>query len=509
MDVLNAQLRALGGFTEYNLPSTAVATVPPEDPFLKVNARQSTQAPTLFQSSAAPAVVSPQTQAASPQTSNLLANIEEQLKVASTTTDTMEAGKALAEVKGAIAKEAANFYKDTQGIAHAEFGVPSLAGQLQQAIQMDDMAPGYRQKYGMADSDETAKVRQQLMTAKSAADGSIAERLAGNTVYQELMAKAKTQEAMVAHRTQRNIDQDANLQAKAEEFYYNIPPEEKKLFDEAIGNKEGDPRKALANLVRLEKDAGLKEQMKQLTKGGEAAIPVLTAAGNVFAKQIAIQREAPIFGSADIAAKKIQAVEAIAGDNRGSLEAFAKMRAGGFYAAGDQTQALEKKMKLMLGPAAGNSAEDRIQSAKQRAAIAVDFAKFSAEQEFNSDLIALRHKSSLPVPAWLEAAAASGKIGKIDKNAAIALVHQAANPQEQQQRAKELTAFYNSAQEKQNKSILFAVSPLATEKLKAEIGLLSVFGKGLSKIGSMLPDFKVPTQTGEELSSYMNQQANR
>jgi hypothetical protein len=162
------------------------------------------------------------------------------------------------------------------------------------------------------------------------------------------------------------------------------------------------------------------------------------------------------------------------------------MKAGGVYELGDKTQALERKLKLMLGPAAGTSAEDKKQAAQQRAAIAVDFAKFTAKQDFDADIMALRHKSSVPVPAWLEAAAASGKIGKIDKNAVIALIHQAPTVEEKQKRQAEVVAYYDSAVAQQNKSIMFQVSAYQTEKFKAQIAMGGVIGdlfKGMDAVG--------------------------
>lgn len=442
----------------------------------------------------------------SPDQHPLLANLDSQLKLASSTEDPMETAKILANVKGSIAKTSAEFYKETQAVAHAEYQIPSLEAALKQSIQMDDASPGYRQKYGVADSDETASVRSHLMQAKAAADASIKERLAGNSVYQGLMAKAKAAETFTEYNIQKNLSRDAALQAKAEEFYYNIPPEQKKLFDEAIGNQEGDPRKALANLSRIHGSPEAKKQMEAVMEGGEAALPKLAIGGNLFAKRIAIQRESKVLGTPEIAAAKIADLEKISTDSRLALETFTKMKAAGVYGSGKEVDDLSKRLTLALGPASGTSAADKQVAAAARVDIAQKAGRYITEKEFESDVMALRHKSQVPPPAWLEAAAASGKIGKIDKTAAISLINSASTTQERQQRAAEFSAYYGSAVQHQNKSILFQVSPLANEKLKAEISLMGVFGKAVGKAAEMLPTFGIPNL---DIQSYMQQQVER
>lgn len=408
----------------------------------------------------------------------LLQNIEAQLKAATESQDTMEAARILGSVRGEIAKESAKFYKETQGIAHAEFGVPMLEQTLQQAIKMDDLSPGYRQKYGMADSDETAAIRRQAMTAKQAADSSIQERLAGNGTYQELMAKAKVTESIAAHRVQLDLDGDSRKQAEADEFYYSRPPEQRKLMDEAFGNDKGDPRVALANLKMMSGDA--KKQFAEVIEGGERVLPKLAIAGNVFARRIAVAREAKIFGSPDIASKKLEEVELVANDNRRALEEFTKLKAAGVF--GPEGEKLAQTVTLLLGPAAGTSAADQEKQRLQRIDIASRFARYNAEKEFDSDIMALRTKSQFPPPAWLAAEAASGKIGKIDEAAAIALAYKAPTLEERQARIKDLTTYVNSAVDHQNKSLLFQVSPLKAEKLKASIGLFPFIGQNVEQI---------------------------
>ena len=62
------------------------------------------------------------------------------------------------------------------------------------------------------------------------------------------------------------------------------------------------------------------------------------------------------------------------------------------------------------------------------------------------------------------------------------------DPKEVQRRQAELTAFYDAGVKKRADSFYFAVNPLATEQLKAQIGLgyAGMIGKDLSKVGRAL-----------------------
>lgn len=438
----------------------------------------------------------------------LMDEINSKLKDASEVTDTLKAASLIGDVKGAIAREAAKFQKETRSIAAAEFGVPSLEATLQNSVLLDDQSPGYRQKYGTADSDETAKVRSQLMQAKAAADSSINERLAGNSNYQELMNKAKATETMLTHRISKNIDIDTKRQLEAEEFYYTRPPEQRKLMDEILGNTQGDPRVAAANMKVLQANPEMKKQFSQVLENPETLIPSLALSGNVFAKRVLLERESKVAGP-EVAQKKLKQLEDISKDNIAALSVFSEMKAAGAYPKGAEFEALEKRLKTSLGPAGGTSKQDQEIAAQARRDIAVKAARYITEKEFNSDIMALRNKASFPPPDWLQAAAASGKVGKIDKGAAIALVNMAPTVEERRIRQAELTAYYDSAVKQQNTSMIFQVSPLSTEQMKAEITLSGVLGNALTRVGNLLPSFGAPEMSGTRLQEYMKQSAER
>ena len=60
--------------------------------------------------------------------------------------------------------------KKAQELAYNEVGVNELQAALDDNIRMDRNTPSYFQKYGTADSDETAKVRAQYQSALASAN---------------------------------------------------------------------------------------------------------------------------------------------------------------------------------------------------------------------------------------------------------------------------------------------------------------------------------------------------
>lgn len=417
--------------------------------------------------------------------SSLMSTIDEKLKQVNNAQDSMEAIKGLAEIRGAIAAEDSRFTKQAASAAYAEFSVPMLEATLQQNIQLDNAAPGYRAKFGMADSKQTEDVRNQLLRAKSAADASIPKRLLTNAAYTELMAKAKAVDSMAEHVNNRLRNRESDLDQKAADFYYNKSPEALKLFNEATDNEAGDPRKAMANMRDIYSHPHLKEQLSALEIGGEAALPKLVASGNPFAKRVALKREISVFGDAEVTAKKLAEVEKTGSDSADALMKFKIMKAAGSYGTGEDIKALESSYNKFLGVAAGNTKADQEKASLARADIAVKYARFSAERDFNSNIPALRHKSSIPIPDWLDAASKDPTIGKIDKTTAISLANSAPTSEGRKARLTELTKFYESAVITQNKSLLFQVNPLSVEQLKAEgaMSYANIVWKDVNKIG--------------------------
>lgn len=439
----------------------AYAFAPPEAPKLKAAANVAVETPKQ----------------------DFLASIETQLKDAMTigANDPITSAKNLANVRGSIAAEDARFFKEAQTQAYAEYQIPRLMQALDQNIQMDRNTPSYVQRYGMADSDETAAVRRQLMTAKSAADASIQERLLGNEYYRSLKAKATSIESMIENQWKRGMERDAALEAKASEFYYSIPAEQKGLFDKAIGNTSGDPRVAMATFARL--PAAEKQQLEKLMQSGEQGLALEALSGNRFAKNVLHKDETQVFGDKDQAALRLSKIEELSKDSKLSMAAFKEMKAAGFYGAGKAVEDKALAISSLLQTAGSGNKEQQQMAAQRRIEIAKDYASYKMNQEFNLDIPALRTKSTVPMPAWLEAASQRPEVGKIDKSKAIALANQAPNREEKQKRINELVEFYDSAVKTQNRSKLFNINALASEQLKAEAALSEVMSGFLGRAG--------------------------
>ena len=459
------------GDTETNMPKIfssqaemeAYAFAPPEAPKLRAAANVAVETPKQ----------------------DFLTSIETQLKDAMTVgaSDPIASAKNLANVRGSIAAEDARFFKEAQSQAYAEYQIPSLMQALDQNIRMDRSTPAYVQKFGMADSDETAAVRRQLQTAKSAADSSIQERLLGNEYYRSLKAKASSLESMIESQWKRSIERDAGLEAKASEFYYSIPPEQKSLFDKAIGNTSGDPRMALASFARM--PAAEKQQLERMMQVGEQGLALEALSGNRFAKTVLHKDETLVFGDKDQAAKRLTQVEEVAKDSKLALAAFKEMKAAGLYGQGKAVEDKALSISSLMQTAGSGNKEQQQMAASRRVEIAKDYAAFKMNQEFNSDIPALRTKSTVPMPAWLEAALQRPEVGKIDKSKAIALANQGANREEKQKRIQELVEFYDSAVKTQNRSRLFNVNALASEQLKAEASLFEIMSGSMESLGGV------------------------
>jgi len=431
-----------------------------------------------------------------PAATDLLSSIDEQLKQAVAEPDAMKAAQHLSTVRGAIAAEDARFFKEAQATAYAEFGVQRLSETLQQNMQMDRATPAYYQKYGDADSDETAAVRKQLMTAKAAADGSIPERLKGNPTYTSLIAKAKTTEALITDTVTKGLSKEADLDRKASEFYYSMPGDQKILFDKAIGNTDSDPRMAMANVARFARVPWQMQQLEQVLQGGERAVPSLALAGNIFAKKIALDAETKIFGDKEVAAKKLREVEKIAMDSNEAAAAWKQLKMDKGFSARvgpEKIKAQDTAVSMMIAKAGSGGKQAQQEYASLRASIAEDFANIKAQTDFDGDILALRNDKGIQAPSWLAEAGKDPAVGKIDKVKAMALVNKAPTMQEKQSRMNQLVEFYGAAAERQQGSLFFRVNPLVKEQLKVEISLFSVVGDFFSRTG--LPDLGAAVST--------------
>lgn len=256
--------------------------------------------------------------------------------------------------------------------------------------------------------------------------------------------------------------------------------------------------------------------MAELMQGGEKAIPSLALKGNIFAQKVLLDNEAAIFGGKEAAVAKISKLNDILQNNQVAAAAYTDLKNAGKLGTGPEVekQAADLKTLLAAGEAAGK--ENKQAAALRRVEIAQLVAKHTAEKDFNSDIIGLRTKSSMPVPVWLQQAADASPGAKISKTDAIRLAQAAPSMEERRIRLAELVAFYDGAVQTQNKSLLFGVSPLASDQLKAEASLKEVFGSflqrtGLPGLGSAVKDIPpLPSAGGpQQLFEYNGEMLTR
>jgi hypothetical protein len=399
---------------------------------------------------------------------DIIANMETRLRILQETSggDTIALSKGLAQLDADVAMKKADIYKEIQSLSLAKYQVPSLQKALQESIALDDKSPGFRQKYGSTDSSETGAIRSQLNQAMAAADGAINEGLKGNSVYQSIDTAAATFRRTAETLIFKNMAKDEQVAAAAQDAYNRYTPEQKKTWDMAIGNTDSNPVMAIAHYKAL--PAKGREELNQVVEGGNIAIPALTLSGNVFAKRIAIQKEAEVSGDANIAAAKVESLVNIASDSTAAFKAYETLKKVGLISPTD-AKALDIQVKTSLDPRLSSGA-NKEEAAKLRRFVAMKVARAETTKAFNSDITHLSNNDGIPVPSFLAQAQNSPAFSnkKLSLDDAITIANAAPSTQERQKNLNELGMYYSAAIKKQNQSPLFTVDPLAVEQLKAK-----------------------------------------
>lgn len=434
----------------------------------------------------------------------LISNLDNQLKSAQEATDSEEAIKFLSLAKGSIAATKAEFQKEAESAAMAEYGIPSIQADIEKQRRIAQSNPYYVKLYGSADSDEVIQGEARLRAAKAAAEASTLKRLQTNPTYQALIAKAELQEKLTEHHLMKLRGKEDQAENEAEALVYGMPAEQKKLMYQALGVPDGDNRAAVA--ARKTMPATRRSEFDQLLQNGERAVPTLALSGNIFAERVAIDNEAKVFDSRDIAISKLKEVKAIASSDAAASVALAKLQEDPKFLASktSEQQAVLKKYIMEAKTGTANK-EQQAEHAKIRTDIARWSAGVKAQAEFDSDITKLQNNANIQVPSFLREAQADPKTGIITKAKAVELVHAAPTVQERQTRQNELVAFYNAAVKKRADSFYFSVNPLATEELKAQIGLFAVVGDflkraGLPGLGNVVETIKPPPGYYESFS---------
>lgn len=417
----------------------------------------------------------------------LISNLDDQLKAAQSATDSEEAIKFLSLAKGSIAATKAEFQKEAESAAMAEYGIPAIQADIEKQRRIAQSNPYYVKLYGSADSDEVIQGEARLRAAKAAAEASTMKRLQTNPTYQALLAKSDLQERLTEHHVMKLIGKQDQADAEAEALVYGMPAEQKKLMYQALGVPDGDNRAAVA--ARKMMPPARRSEFDQLLQSGERAVPTLALSGNIFAERVAIDNEARVFDSRDIAMSKLKEVKAIASSDAAAATALASLSQDPKFLASKtpEQQAVLKKYVMEAKTGTANK-EQQAEHAKIRTDIARWSAVQKSQAEFDSDITKLQNNANIPVPSFLREAQADPKTGIITKAKAIELVMQSSDPKEIQRRQAELTTFYDAGVKKRADSFYFSVSPLATEQLRAQIslGYAGMIGKDLGKVGRAL-----------------------
>ena len=410
---------------------------------------------------------------------DIIGNMEMRLRQLQETSsgDPIALSRGLAQLDSDVAMKKADMYNEVRSLNMAKYNVPQLQKALQDSINLDTQTPGFREKYGSVDSEETLTVRSQLNQAMAAADGAVNESLKGNPVYQSLDTAAgtfrKTAEALIF----KNMAKDEQVTEAAKDAYNRYTPEQQKTWDTAIGNTNSDPVMAIAHYKAL--PAKGKEELNQVVEGGTVAVPALTLSGNVFAKRIAIAKETEVSGDPILAAAKVENLVKIASDSTTAFNAYETMKKTGLISPAD-AKVLDLQIKTTLDPRTSAGAP-KAEVEKLSRFIAMKVARVETTKAFNSNITQLSNDEGIPLPGFLAQAsnspAFSGK--KMTLDDAITVANAAPSTQERQKNLNDLGVYYSAAVKKQNKSPLFTIDPLAVEQLKAKAVLqgFNLFGK--------------------------------
>lgn len=405
----------------------------------------------------------------------------------------------LARIQSSIAAKEADFRKEAQTQAAIKTGVKDFEKALQDSIMMDRSTPEWVAQYGTADSDETIQARKNLIAAQNAALGASDNFLKENPAYVAFRTYAETKlkgaEAMFI----KGMDRQEKLEFQADVVMSGYMPEQRQALAEISGFQT-----PVEQWKFMEAQGNNKKFLQETISASPKELPVLALSGNPYARRLVEKKEVAILGEAE-AGRLFGELDKIIADPIEANKKMADFNANAGISKEKQKENADKAAKALLQATSG-TASDKKEAAMFRMDLAQNFASYLAQTKFDSDMLALRGKSTAPLPQFLEEASKDPKTGPLTKEKAIILAKQAPTVQEQQARVNQLVAYYGSAAETQNRSLLFKIEPLAAEKLKVEAafaGLFPTIGKGIQ--GLFNPEVN-PRLKPETSASYVEQE---
>lgn len=409
------------------------------------------------------------------QGDEIFRNIDEQVAGLETLAGDREAFiSGLARVQSSIAAKEADFRKEAQTQAAIKTGVKDFEKALQDSIMMDRNTPEWVAQYGTADSDETIQARKNLIAAQNAAMGASDNFLRENPAYGAFRSYAETKlkgaEAMFV----KGMDRQEKLEFQADVVMSGYMPEQRQALAEISGFQT-----PVEQWKFMEAQGNNKKFLQETISASPKELPVLALSGNPYARRLVEKKEGAVLGEAE-AGRLLGELDKIVSDPVEANKKMVDFNANAGISKEKQKENADKAAKALLQATSG-TASDKKEAAMFRMDLAKNYASYLAQTKFDSDMLALRGKSKERLPAFLDEASKDQKTGPLTKEKAIILAKQAPTVQEQQKRINQLVAYYGSAAETQNRSLLFKIEPLAPEKLRVE-ATMAGYGT-LGKIG--------------------------
>lgn len=402
---------------------------------------------------------------------DLFKNIQENLRLAEQEQDPQVAFQHIANINASIAKKKADFTKEAQGMAFAEYQIPQLEEALKFSEQKDRAHPLWEQY--QRDTPATAEVRQKLQSAKNAAMASVEERLASNPVYASLITQASTLAKAGESILTKKLNKEQLIEMQTEQFMAGIGTEGKRVLSTLFPDR-AENNNALRASYEL---APNKKEIQELIQTPKEFVPTAAFRGNITALNYLEQHERQVGNE--------NAVKAIREGYKATLspeatkEALNYMAARGLF-SGKTGKALKEQYELALNPGMQTNAEARKDARIKQGDIAERYTRLKITEAFNEDIM-----NRGVEPAWLKEASKNPAVtptGKISVDQAIALANQAPTVQERQARIRELTSYYEQSVQTYNKSgTAFEMDPFAINAMKARaatsrIGLDYILG---------------------------------
>lgn len=232
--------------------------------------------------------------------SNSITSLLDQLR----STQDPDAARGIASsLKTSLASSQAAMESQAMKFAENKVGLPGLEATLAAAEQLDRQAPGWVP--GMGDSKNTAAIRQQIYSARNAANVVAKQWLEGNLGFAQLKTSASTADAelrridlLATRKAQvqttaeiRRGEEIAEERRKAAVEYESLSEPQKQMLlrlNPTLAGKVDNQAEVVAFYKRQVRDD---KSFKEVIQADPAEIPALAVKGNTHAMNLLIDEE--------------------------------------------------------------------------------------------------------------------------------------------------------------------------------------------------------------------------